>query len=49
MRSGDYVALVLYSTIGYDAARKLLVWPGGRTKPAELILSRPDALLVRVL
>ncbi|MEO8302735.1 MAG: hypothetical protein ABI724_01315 [Betaproteobacteria bacterium] len=49
LRSGDYVALVLYSAIGYDAARKLLVWPGGSTKPAELILSRPDALLVRVL
>lgn len=49
LRSGDYVALVLYSAIGYDAARKLLVWPGGSTMPAELILSRPDALLVRVL
>ena len=48
LRSGDHLALVFYSALHYDADRKLLVWPGGRTLPADQVLSTPGALLVRV-
>jgi len=48
LRGGDYLALVFYGSLGFDAERQLLVWPDGRTLPADVILSRPDLLLVRV-
>ena len=49
LRSGDYVLLFLTNDLGYDSAAQALVWPDGRRKPAEEILSRPPGLvLVRV-
>jgi hypothetical protein len=48
LRSGDNLALVFYSALTYDAEKQLLVWPDGRTVPAERVLSKPDAVLVRI-
>jgi hypothetical protein len=49
LRSGDYVLLFLTNDLGYDSAAQALVWPDGRRKLAEQILSRPPGLvLVRV-
>jgi hypothetical protein len=48
LRSGDYVALFLYSGLGYDFDKQLLVWHDGHTLAAELMLSKPNTLLVRV-
>jgi hypothetical protein len=49
LRSGDYVLLFLTGDLGYDGSTQELVWPDGRRKPADDILSRPPGLrLVRV-
>jgi hypothetical protein len=46
LRSGDYVLLFLTSDLAYEPATQTLVWPDGRRKPAEQILSRPPGLLL---
>lgn len=49
LRSGDYVLLFLTGDLGYERATGTLVWPDGRRKAADEILSRPPGLvLVRV-
>jgi hypothetical protein len=48
LRSGDYVAFVFYNALGFDAEKQTLVWPDGRTQPAEMIVRRPDFLLARM-
>jgi hypothetical protein len=48
MHAGEYVLLVYSRALGYDAARQMLVWPDGRTKPADVVLTQPGALLARV-
>jgi hypothetical protein len=48
LRSGDYLALVWYSALGYDSVRRALVWPDGTQREAELVLAKPDMLLVRI-
>jgi hypothetical protein len=48
LRSGDYVAIVFFSGLAFDAARQALVWTDGRTLPAELTFARPGVVLARV-
>jgi hypothetical protein len=48
LRSDDYVAMVYFSGLAFDAAMEVLVWPDGNTLPAELILAKPGVLLARV-
>ena len=48
LRSGDYVAIVFFAGLTFDAAKGALVWPDGRTLPAELILSQPGVVLARI-
>jgi hypothetical protein len=49
LRPGDQVVLVVYEAIAWDAARNLLVWRDGRTRPARALLADDPALtLVRV-
>jgi hypothetical protein len=48
LRSGDHVVLLYYSGLRYDAERKELVWPDGATRPAEIVVATPEALLVRI-
>jgi hypothetical protein len=46
LRSGDYVLLFLTGSLGYEPARRALVWPDGRSKLADEVLSRPPGLLL---
>jgi len=48
LRGGDHVVLLFYSGLRYDADRKELVWPDGGTRPAEIVVATPEALLVRI-
>jgi hypothetical protein len=48
LRSGDHIALLFYSGFRYDADKGLLVWPDGGTLAADVVVAKPDALLVRV-
>jgi hypothetical protein len=48
LRSGDYVLLYFYSGLGYDFATQQLIWRDGHTVPADLLLSKPNTLLLRV-
>jgi len=49
LRSGDHVVLLFYNGLRYDADRRELVWPDGGTRLAEIVVARPEALLVRVI
>lgn len=50
LHPGDYVVLLFYDRLGYDAAQKRLVWPDGRSKPvAELFAPPGGPKLLRVL
>ena len=48
LRTGDYVLLYFYSGLGYDFATQQLIWRDGHTVPAEVLLSKPNTLLLRV-
>lgn len=47
-RAGDYVLLFFASQIAFDPREQRMVWPDGRTLPAEAVLSQPNTLLLRV-
>ena len=40
--------LYFYSGLGYDFDTQQLIWRDGHTCPAELMLSKPNTLLLRV-
>jgi hypothetical protein len=48
LHSGDHVVLLFYSKLRYDPQRHALVWPDGSTLPAEIVVAKPEALLVRI-
>jgi hypothetical protein len=48
LHSGDHVVLLFYSGFRYDADKGQLVWPDGGTLAVEPIVSKPEALLVRI-
>ena len=48
MHAGEYVLLLYSRALGYDAARQVIVWPDGHTKPADVVLTAPGTLLARV-
>ncbi len=48
LRAGDYLLLAFSRTLGYDPSRAVVVWPDGRTRPADLVLLQPEALLLRI-
>jgi hypothetical protein len=48
LRSGDHLVLLFYSGFRYDADKGQLIWPGGDTLAAEVVVAKPDALLVRI-
>jgi hypothetical protein len=48
LRSGDHVVLLFYSKLRYDTQQRALVWPDGSTLPAEVVVAKPEALLVRI-
>ncbi|HEX8010436.1 MAG TPA: hypothetical protein VF814_05820 [Casimicrobiaceae bacterium] len=48
LRAGDYLLIAYSRTLGYDPGRGVVVWPDGRTRPAEQVLLQPEALLLRV-
>ena len=49
LRSGDHVVLLFYRRLRYDAERRALVWPDGASLRAEIVVAKPDALLVRII
>jgi hypothetical protein len=48
LRSGDYLLLIYSRALGYDRERQLAVWADGRSKAADEVLLRPEALLLRI-
>jgi hypothetical protein len=48
LRTGDYLLLVYSRTVGYDPGRGVVVWPDGRTRPADEIALQPGAILLRI-
>jgi hypothetical protein len=48
LRSGDHLVLLFYSRLHYDADARALVWPDGSTLRAEIVVAKPEALLVRI-
>jgi len=48
LHSGDYLVLLFYSGLHYDAESKELVWPGGGTRSAEIVVAKPEALLLKI-
>jgi hypothetical protein len=46
LRSGDYVLLFWYSGLTYDRELQQLLWPDGRRKPADEILTPADGVLL---
>jgi hypothetical protein len=46
LRSGDYALLLWYSGLTYDREHQRLLWPDGRDKPADEILSPADGILL---
>jgi len=48
LRAGDYLLLVYSRMVGYDPRRGVVVWPDGRTRPADEIALQPGAILLRI-
>lgn len=48
LRSGDNVVLLFYSGLRYDADKRQLIWPDGGTMAADVVVAKPEALLVRI-
>ena len=48
VRSGDYLALIFFTGLRYDANTGQLVWPDGGTRAAEIVVAKPETLLVRI-
>ena len=48
LRSGDHVVLLSYSGLRYDADKRALVWPDGTALSAEIVIAKPEALLLRI-
>jgi hypothetical protein len=48
LRTGEYVAIIFFAELTFDAAKGALVWPDGRTLPAELTFSQPGVVLARI-
>jgi len=48
LRSGDHLALIFYSGLRYDSASGELVWPDGGRKPVDVVITKPEMLLVRI-
>lgn len=48
LRSGDNLVLLFYSGLRYDADKGQLTWPDGSTMAADVVVAKPDALLVRI-
>ena len=46
LRSGDYALLLWYSGLRYDREHQRLLWPDGRDKPADEILSPSQGILL---
>ncbi|MES2934275.1 MAG: hypothetical protein V4805_12405 [Pseudomonadota bacterium] len=48
-KPGDYLALVAKKDMAYDPGQQTLLWGNGQTLRAELLISSPGNLLVKVL
>ena len=46
LHSGDYAVLLPYSGLTYDSEEKRLLWPDGRTRPADEIVAPADGILL---
>jgi hypothetical protein len=40
--------LLFYSGLRYDADKRALVWPDGTALSAEIVIAKPEALLLRI-
>ncbi len=48
LRTGDYLLLAYSRMVGYDPGSHVVVWPDGRTRPADEITLQPEAILLRI-